>query len=127
MRRDSAVNRFGRRRDICLSSWADAATGCAILGSNRQANGTRRQAIGTHRQAARTRWQTIGRNWQTAASIRELFHWDSAIANTRARTVNHFHCDLLSLYGRSKQLWTRRHLYKPIALTNSEIVYRRIF
>ena len=90
MWRSGAFDNFGHCRSICLSSWDDAATGCAGHGSDRKTTGTDQQATRTRRQAARTDRQTIGVNWQTTGSIRELVCWNSAAANTRANTVKTF-------------------------------------
>jgi hypothetical protein len=86
-----AVDRFGCRRDICLSGWADAATGCTVLGSNRQATRTNRQTIGTNRQATGADQQTIGTGCQATGNIREIYPWDSAVANTRDTPVSRLH------------------------------------
>ena len=79
-----AVNRFGHRGNTCLSGWADAAPGCAVRGSNRQATGTNRQTIGADGQA-------IGTDGQATGSIREISPWDNAVANTSGKTLSRLH------------------------------------
>jgi len=75
------VNCFGYRRHIFLSGWADAAAGCAGIGSDSQATGTHRQATGTN-------WSTTGTDCSPIGILREIFAWANANASTSGKTVS---------------------------------------